>query len=91
MENTPPHILDLKEKVLSLEKAILDKHPTMSGLLREIHTALKKQPENVTILAEEDIKIIVNGLEKQTNIALVESVTTKKTGTKAKLNNLDAF
>jgi hypothetical protein len=82
----------LHEKVQALQDALLHKHPTMPVLLREIHTALKKQPENVTLLSEEEIKVIVNGLEKQTNIALIESVTKAKTpSTKAKLNNLEAF
>lgn len=85
--------LELKEKVASLQQALLDKHPTMPHLLREIYKNLKAQPENVTLLTEEEIKVIVNGLEKQTNTELVAAVTKTKTSSsaKAKLNNVDAF
>jgi hypothetical protein len=86
-------VSEFKAKVESLRAAILDKHPSMPTLLREIHTALKKQPENITILDEEDIHTVVMGLERQTGFELAATVTSKKSSgsTKAKLNNLDAF
>jgi hypothetical protein len=88
---------ELKNKIAELSNAILSRHPTMPTLLREIHTTLRKQPENVTLLSDEDIAIIVRGLENQTNTYLASSVTgAKKTTAKslaAKLNALgdDAF
>jgi hypothetical protein len=68
----------------------------MPTLLREIHTTLRKQPENVTLLSEEEIKVIVNGLQKQTGVELVQAVT-KAPGKTAALKNkikdlgVDAF
>lgn len=94
---TVPAGFELKEKVAMLSQAILDRHPTMPTLLREIHTTLRKQPENVTLLSDEEIAILVRGLENQTNTYLASTVTgAKKSTTKsltAKLNALgdDAF
>jgi hypothetical protein len=88
---------ELKNKVLELSNAILARHPSMPTLLREIHTALRKQPENVTLMTDDEIAVIVRGLEQQTGVFLAASVTgAKKSSTKslqAKLNALgdDAF
>ena len=85
----------LSEKVASLASAILEKHPTMPTLLREIHTTLSKYPEQVTLLTEQEISIIVSGLSVQTNVAFAASAT-KPAGVKsltAKIKQLgaDAF
>lgn len=55
----------IKEKVLSLQEALLSQHPTMPTLLRDIWQTLKANPEQVTLLEEEDIGVIVNGLKLQ--------------------------
>lgn len=64
----------LQEKVLSLDSAIKSRHPTMPTLLQEIWRALKAQPENVTLMTEEEIGIVVSGLQQQTNTSLAQSV-----------------
>ena len=61
---------ELQEKLANLEGMLLEKHPAMPTLLREIHTALRKQPENVILMSEEELHIIVNGLQKQTGVEL---------------------
>jgi DNA polymerase III psi subunit len=66
---------DLQEKIASLQAALLDAHHKMPGLLHDIHKTLRAQPENVTLLSEEQIQIVVAGLEKQTNTHLVQSVS----------------
>ncbi len=85
----------LKEKVASLEAALLSAHPTMPALLKEIHSALRAQPENVTLMSEEEIAVIVRGLQKQTGTYLAESVSksAKKPGSVAalKAKGEDAF
>ncbi len=63
----------LQEKVLSLETAIKSRHPTMPTLLQEIWKALKAQPENVTLMTEEEMGILVSGLQVQTNTTLAQS------------------
>lgn len=86
---------DLQEKIQSLQNALLDRHPTMPNLLREIHTALRKQPENVVILPEDAVQTIVKGLEIQTNTFLAETVsrTAKSSSKVAAVKKLgaDAF
>lgn len=64
---------ELREKVLALQQSILDRHPRMPTLLREIHTTLLKQPENVTLMTEEEIAIIVSGLKVQTGVEFASS------------------
>ena len=91
-----PNSLDLvREKIANLHAALLEKHPRMPLLLQEIHQTLKAQPENVTLLPEEDIQILVSGLQHQTNTFLAESIVKSKgkAGSTARLKNLgdDAF
>lgn len=86
---------DLQEKIASLQDAILNAHPKMPTLLHEIHKTLRAQPENVTLLSEEDIHILVSGLEHQTKTFLATSVskTAKKPTAVASIKKLgaDAF
>lgn len=86
---------ELRSKVSSLQSALLERHPKMPLLLQEIHSALREQPENVTLMSEEEILVIVQGLQVQTNTFLAESVSKGKgkSGTTARLKNLseDAF
>lgn len=87
----------LREKVAELSAALLERHPRMPTLLREIHTTLSKYPEQVTLLAEEDIAIIVSGLKVQTGVEFATAAASAKpsaTATlKKKISNLgaDAF
>lgn len=81
--NAPTISFDLQEKITSLQESILEKHPRMPTLLREIHIALRKQPENVIILSEEEIGTIVRGLEIQTNTFLAETVSKSSKSTSA--------
>lgn len=64
----------LRESVLSLQTAMLEAHPQMPTLLQQIHRKLKECPEIVTILEEEEIAIIVEGLKKQTNTMIATTV-----------------
>ena len=86
---------ELKEKVAALQACILDQHPKIPTLLREIWTTLKQYPENVTLATEEELEIIVSGLEFQTKTFLAESTikSAKKPGTVAALKSkgADAF
>lgn len=82
---------ELKFKVDSLTVLILEKHPQMPILLREIWKTIKQYPEQVTLLEEEDIEKIVKGLMVQTGVEFVK-VISKGTGTKTlskKLNSLN--
>lgn len=72
----------VKEKILLLETALLEAHPKMPVLLKEIHDVLKVQADIATLLEEDEIAIIVQGLEKQTNTELASAIKTKETKAK---------
>lgn len=75
--------LEIKSKLDELQAALLSAHPTMPTLLRDIHRTLKAQPEQVTLMSEDEIAIVVAGLDKQTNTHIAQ-VTTKKSTSKSK-------
>lgn len=90
-----PEGFELKNKIAELSELLLSKHPKMPVLLREIHTTLRAQPENVTLLDESEIAVIVNGLKVQTGVEFAAAAT-KGSGAKsavAKIKSLgaDAF
>lgn len=84
--------LEISTKLHSLQEALLESHPTLPTLLRDIHTTLKQQPEQVTLMSEEELNIIVQGLEKQTNSYIAQAVTkkttSKRTALKASIDDL---
>jgi hypothetical protein len=68
---------DIKHKLLELEAQLLANDPMMPVLLSKIHKQLKAQPETATLLTDEEISIIVAGLEVQTNNAIAASISKK--------------
>lgn len=74
---------ELKEKCEALRNMLLEKHPRMPTLLQEIHQALRAQPENVTLLSEEEIAIVVQGLKVQTGIEFVKAASKAPSATAA--------
>lgn len=84
--------LDFLTKMGELEAALLSAHPSMPTLLRDIHNHLKADPEIVTLLSEDAIGIIVNGLKVQTKTELSGSTakSLEKKGKKVALS-LDMF
>jgi hypothetical protein len=79
---------ELKEKVAELSELILSKHPRMPLLLREIHTALRKQPENVTLMSEEEVAVVVAGLKVQTGVEFATAaIKDKSSSTTKRLKN----
>lgn len=66
----------------SLRIAIHDVHPTMPQLLQTIWKQLKDNPDCVTILKPEQIAVIVQGAEIQTNIKISEGISKPKAGKK---------
>ncbi len=84
----------LREKVSALSTALMTRHPTMPTLLREIHTTLSKYPEQVTLMSEDEISVIVNGLKVQTGVEFaVASVSSKAKSITGKIKAMgeDAF
>ena len=76
--STPTQAFELREKVAALSAVILSKHPTMPTLLQQIHKTIKAYPEQITILTEEEIRVIVSGLEVQTQTFIVQQTVGSK-------------
>ena len=69
-------------KVAELQELIHKAHPRMPMLLRDIHSILKADPDNVTLLSESDIGVIVSGLKLQTKTVITAAALGKKTSLK---------
>lgn len=80
--------LEIKTKLEELQQALLTQHPTMPTLLRDIHKTLKAQPEQVTLMTEDEIAIVIQGLEKQTNSHLAASTLKPTKAKKESLKNV---
>lgn len=78
MSAVPNQAFEVQEKLAQLETALLEATPNMAGLLRDIHRTLKKDPDVVTILSEEECSILVRGLKKQTATTIATSVAKAK-------------
>lgn len=77
------NVLELKSKVAELQGKLIAAHPQLPGLLRVIHSQLRADPEIVTLLEEEEIGIIVNGLKLQTQTEIVISAPKAPSAAKA--------
>lgn len=69
----------LKLKMAELEAALLQELPEMRVILKDIHDALKEDPENVTILSDEERGIIIRGLKRSVNEEIAVSSSKKPT------------
>lgn len=73
----------IKEKLAQLEERLEANAPGLATLLRDIHQTLKKDPDVVTLLSEEECSVIVKGLKKQTATEIATSALKAKGGKKA--------
>lgn len=78
----------IQANIAKLQEALLAKHPQMPTLLREIHRQLKDDPATVTLLSEDEIKTVVQGLEAQTGTFIAQSMTGAKGAATKKLKNV---
>jgi len=78
---------EIQMKIAELQEALLNAHPTMPLLLREIHKKLQADPATVTLLTEEEIAVIVSGLKLQTNVELANASKSGSTAAKTKTAN----
>ena len=69
---------DIQTKLAELSAALLSAHPEMPIMLAKIHSALKADPEQVTLLSEDDIALVVQGLQKHTGVSLAATAKTPK-------------
>jgi hypothetical protein len=80
--------LEIKSKLDQLSVALLDAHPQIPTLLRDIRNTLKAFPEQVTLMTEEEINLCVRGLEKQTNSYIAAATVKPSAAKKAALKNV---
>jgi hypothetical protein len=73
---------EIREKLASLESQLVAATPNIAELLRDIHASLKKDPDVVTLLSEEECSTLVRGLSKQTNTEIATKMA-KKGATKS--------
>ena len=72
----------IKMQIAELQDLILQAHPRMPVLLQDIHKILKADPDNVTLLTEDEIGVITTGLMKHTQVEI--STSALKTAKKRK-------
>lgn len=75
----------LQDKIEELKGCLKVQHPKINLLLKEIWTTLKNYPENATLLVEEEISTIVEGLEHITSISIAAAVPKPKGKAMSKL------
>ena len=71
--NANMNLMEIQTTIQELQEALLNAHPEMPSLLRKIHTKLKADPAIVTLLSEEEIAQVINGLKVQTNVSLISA------------------
>jgi len=84
---------EVSDRIASLRDAIHSDHPKMPGLLQEIWKTLHSYPEQVTLLEEDQMEIIISGLEKVVdtdlaNIVLNTATKGKKSKTPVSMDSL---
>ncbi len=77
--------LNLLEKITALEFSVKERAPNLPILLSEIKEILLQDPEQVTIMTEEQIAVIMSGLSAQTQTYITTKIAT---GTKKGLKNI---
>jgi len=85
----PNQAFAIQEKLATLEEALTNSTPGIATLLRDIHSSLKKDPDVVTLLSEEECEILVRGLKKQTSTEIAVSAMKSKGAKPLKKTTLD--
>lgn len=84
MSDMSPQHSRVLEKCAELEDALEKALPGFPHILKDIHETLRADPEVVTLLKEEEIAIIVKGLERHSHIAVVPAKAKKASTAKSK-------
>lgn len=83
VDKIPPTVLeDLKMKLASLEKSLLDKDPLMPNHLRESHRLLITYPETVHLLDDEGVAKLIQAAEEYTKTRIISEAAKGKGGGK---------
>ena len=68
----PLSIDAIKIKCAELQVALEKKQPNYIGLLKVIHTEMNSQPELTYKLADEEIAVVISGLERLHQVEITE-------------------
>lgn len=80
IQASPTHPIAME--MAELEEALNKNVPGFNVILRDIHIKLREDPNTVTLLSEEEISLIVKGLERHANVTLTSKAA--KPSAKAK-------
>lgn len=80
IDQTQFNLAEVQQTIQELQTALMTAHPEMPSLLRKIHTKLKADPAIVTLLNEDEIAQVINGLKHVTNTQLTSTAKEKKSG-----------
>lgn len=83
-DNIPDEAVGFKNMLLELEDKLNNRVDNFPYLLRDIHQHLRRDPEIVTVLSDEEIGLIVRGIKTMTGTVLGTTAAAKKTGGRAK-------
>lgn len=83
-DNIPDEAVSFKNMLLELEDKLNNRVDNFPYLLRDIHQHLRRDPEIVTVLSDEEIGLIIRGIKTMTGTVLGTSATAKKTGGRSK-------
>lgn len=84
---THPIAMEMAE----LEQALDAQVPGFVSILSQIHKKLRADPDVVTLLDDEEIAVIVAGLEKHTNVTIVAPSAIKAAKSKARKEPVSAM
>lgn len=83
-DNIPDEAVGFKNMLLELEDKLNNRVDNFPYLLRDIHQHLRRDPEIVTVLSDEEIGLIIRGIKTMTGTVLGTTATAKKTGGRSK-------
>lgn len=72
-KSTHPIAMEMAELQAALDQNV----PGFANKLREIHVKLRNDPIIVTLLSDEEIGVIVSGLERHTNVQIIAPAAIK--------------
>lgn len=75
-------------KLASLKECLDNRLPNRATILEDIWKTCRAQPENVTLMSDEEIGLIVSGLMQQRQVEIIKPAAAKKVASKSLKANL---
>lgn len=84
VEHNSPQVERIRDKMSELQEALDNNVPGFAHILKDIHDNIRADPDSVTILTDEEIAVIVKGLEKHAHIVVTPAKAKKAASNKSK-------